>query len=230
MNAREVPVTMTVVTKPLGEQISVVVLARIIQGRYQPGERLAPDELRAEFGVSLSPVRDAIHRLSHLGYLEVRARSGVHVVPIDAKRAGEIFDVRIALESLAVERLTTSVPEAELAELVQSFRRARQLLDSSGDDALAAQSDELLDDLMLGQTDNKLLRDMLGNIKGHVAWVRAIAGDVLRRYPLSFAEHEIILAAIAARDPAAAARATREHLENTRQYVIDYLEAHRPVR
>lgn len=202
----------------------------MIEGRYQPGERLVPEELRAEYGVSLSPVRDALHRLSHLGYLEVRARNGVYVVPVDAKRAGEIFDLRIALESLAIEKLTPKVPEAVLATLAERFRLAREALDRDGDDSLAAASDQLLDDLVFGQTDSKLLLSMLANIKQHVSWVRAISGDVPRRYERSFAEHEVILEAIKRRHPEAAARATRRHLQNTKGYVIKYLEAHHPAR
>jgi DNA-binding GntR family transcriptional regulator len=90
---------------------------RILTGRLQPGDRLDLDQLTAEFGISRTPIREALLELSYEGLVEITPRSGMAVVGITPDDAVDNFAVLAALVGKAAEMATTRVTAAELAEL-----------------------------------------------------------------------------------------------------------------
>lgn len=215
----------SIVTRSLRDQIHDVVLGRILSGRYRPGERLLPDQLRAEFSISITPIREALQKLASAGFVEIRAREGAYVSVLDARRAGEIFDVRTCLEVLAARNSATRIPPSELAELARRYHQADvELASGAGDEALGS-FEPALHDLMLKYSDNDVLKDTLTMIHRQWAWVRAIAGRAPGYLQSAFEEHKVILDALKRRDPDAAAEATRAHLQSVKAHVVEYLRA-----
>jgi DNA-binding GntR family transcriptional regulator len=221
-------------TRSLRDQVFDIVLERILSGRYRPGERLVAEQLRGEFRVSITPIRESLQRLAADGFVEVRAREGVFISALDAKRAGDIYDVRCALESLAARNAATRIPDDELAALVGRFREAEATLAmhadgaaSAGeaDDAVLDELDRALHGLLLTYADNALLEDMLTTVHRQGAWVRMIAGKGARYLRRALPEHEAILGALARHDGEAAAEATRAHLVALKAHVVSYLAA-----
>jgi DNA-binding GntR family transcriptional regulator len=90
---------------------------RILTGRLQPGDRLDLDRLSAEFGVSRTPLREALLELSYEGLVEITPRSGMAVVGITPQDAVDNFAILAALAGKAAELATARVTPAELAEL-----------------------------------------------------------------------------------------------------------------
>jgi DNA-binding GntR family transcriptional regulator len=76
----------------------------ILTGRFQPGERLLQDELAAAFGVSRIPLREALRRLEGEGLVVISPNRGAIVRPLVPKDVVDLYDVRLALESLALRR------------------------------------------------------------------------------------------------------------------------------
>ena len=106
---------------------------RILTGRLQPGDRLDLDQLTAEFGISRTPIREALLELSYEGLVEITPRSGMAVVGITPEDAVDNFAILAALVGKAAEMATGRMTPAELAEL-------RQLADAieGSDDVVAA--------------------------------------------------------------------------------------------
>ena len=90
---------------------------RILTGRLQPGDRLDLDQLTAEFGISRTPVREALLELSYEGLVAVTPRSGMAVVGITPQDAVDNFAVLAALAGKAAEMATARITSAELAVL-----------------------------------------------------------------------------------------------------------------
>jgi DNA-binding GntR family transcriptional regulator len=90
---------------------------RILTGRLQPGDRLDLDELTAEFGISRTPVREALLELSYEGLVAITPRSGMAVVGITPEDAVDNFAILAALAGKAAEIATARVTPDELAEL-----------------------------------------------------------------------------------------------------------------
>ena len=212
------------VTQGLGEQLHDILLSRILEGKLRPGERLVPATLRTQFGVSITPVRDALQQLKRAGFVQVRPREGVTVSVLDAKRARDVLDMRIALEMLAARNAATCAPQDEVKDLARRFRDADARLAASADERALEPIDWALHDLVVRYAENGLLQEALRTIHHHVQWVGGIAGVGARRIRASFGEHKEILKALLRQDPDAAGEAMRRHLTNTKATVLHYLE------
>lgn len=215
----------SLVTKSLRDQLHDLILERILSGRYLPGERLAPEQMRAEFAVSVTPVREALQKLASAGFVAIHAREGVYVSPLDARRAGEIYDVRTALEVLAARNAATRIPAEELAAIVARYQAAAQELAGGAGDEVLGGFEPALHDLMLKYSDNDVLKATLVSIHRQWAWVRTIAGRAPGHLRPAFDQHRVILDALSRRDPDAAAEATRVHLQAVKARVVEYLRS-----
>jgi DNA-binding GntR family transcriptional regulator len=102
---------------------------RILTGALQPGDRLDLDQLTAEFGISRTPIREALLELSYEGLVEITPRSGMAVVGITPEDAVDNFAVLAALAGKAAEMATSRITADELAEL----RRLAEAIGPSDD-------------------------------------------------------------------------------------------------
>jgi DNA-binding GntR family transcriptional regulator len=90
---------------------------RILTGRLQPGDRLDLDQLTVEFGISRTPIREALLELSYEGLVAIAPRSGIAVIGITPEDAVDNFAVLAALAGKAAEMATERITPDELAEL-----------------------------------------------------------------------------------------------------------------
>jgi DNA-binding GntR family transcriptional regulator len=97
---------------------------RIIEMEYQPGDAINEKELIEEFGVSRTPIREAILKLSEKGLLDLRPRVGTFVTQVDLQSVKHAYEVKKNLEGLAAElaaQRATKVQVDELFEIIERF-------------------------------------------------------------------------------------------------------------
>ncbi|MBC7077623.1 MAG: GntR family transcriptional regulator, partial [Synergistales bacterium] len=82
----------------------------IVTGLIKPGEKLSEVELADKLAVSRTPVREAIRQLTQSGLVELIPRKGAYVRKLTAEDISDFYDVRLALELLAIERLCSKTP------------------------------------------------------------------------------------------------------------------------
>ena len=85
----------------LSDQLREKILQRILDGDFQPGERIVESRLMKEYGVSQAPIREALRGLEAMRFVESQAHRGVRVRAISRKEMGEMYPVRAALEEVA---------------------------------------------------------------------------------------------------------------------------------
>lgn len=90
-------------TKATVDQIQEQILERICFAHYRPGDQLKEATLAKEFGVSRTPVRDAIQRIGHLGLVETRNGVGTVVIELTDERIRHLYEMRMVLASLIGE-------------------------------------------------------------------------------------------------------------------------------
>jgi DNA-binding GntR family transcriptional regulator len=121
------------------DQVADIIRERIISGAYPRGMKLKQSEIAEELGVSITPVREALHTLDAEGYVQGASHKGLVVPLIDLHSAREIFELRVMLErdltARALERMTPAV----LAELRQ--RQAVIATAATGHDRLATRTE-----------------------------------------------------------------------------------------
>lgn len=192
----------------------------IIQWRLLPGTVLAEVELSERLGVSRTPVREALSRLTAEGLTTAKGGRGVVVTDVSLETVRELYELRETLETkaagLAAER---GLPEI-FAELQKRFEAAGATI-ARGQTTeeyyrLSADLDTALDE----QCGNPFLVNALKNLRPLLARARRMAQEHPRRLAATAAEHAAICAAIASRNPGLAAAATTVHLNNSLRHVL----------
>lgn len=186
----------------------------ILSSLLRPGERLNPQSLAGQLGVSLTPVRNAIQLLAAEGLIEVRPRSGTFVARLSARDVRETFEIRCALECLAAEKAAATMNPVAirglrdlLAELNQPIRNAAERVAHEGHNIE-------FHSRIIGAADNQRLQDAYRALNAHIKIARIHAGEMDWRSRLEQErqEHTAIVDGIAAHDPVRAAAAMRLHI------------------
>lgn len=231
----EAPIVLT----SLADEIAFRVESAILDGTYPPGSRLIQDELCERFGVSRTPVREALRKLQARNLVNVIPNKGATVIVPTEREVREAYDVRSELEGYACELASRRVSDAMLRELDAVQERivlfVRELERIRGDNAqlgrlhvqLNAANDEF----------HKIIHERAGNER-----LLRIVTDLARVFPkeffwrglrspeetrtLNLDEHDVIRSALAAGDADAARQAMREHILHARSVLLLYLNQH----
>lgn len=202
---------------PMGAELYAAILSRILHSDLGPGDRLTIDAIAREFGVSQTPVREALHRLDAEGIVVRHHLSGYRVRPkITREQFEDMVEVRLLLEPAASRRAAERMTPAELDELAVLAREMRRLDDERDGSAPASyarfsQIDAQLHDAIAAGGRNEYIRDSLARLHPHVHLFRLSNSAQVTSEAID--EHQAIIDAIGARDPDAAAYAMRRHID-----------------
>lgn len=192
----------------------------ILRGEYAPAQRLIEADLCERFGTTRFIVRAALQELSAQGLVEFQRNRGARVREVSLDEAIEITEVRQVLEGLQAARAAERVTTAEAAALrgiVTQMRAAVRQAELLRYSELNAALHAAIRDIAAHETSARLLRQLRDQTVRHQFSLSLVPG----RSAVSLPQHEAIVAAVTARDPAAAERAMHEHLRS----VIDALVA-----
>src|SRR5438270_11908969 len=109
------------------DEIALMVEEAIVSGELEPGTVLRQEQLSERFGVSRTPIREALRRLAALGLVSFVPNRGVRVRTISREELHEAFLVRAELESLATEIAATRMTAEDLEELDAAERRFAEI-------------------------------------------------------------------------------------------------------
>ena len=183
----------------------------IATGRFLPGERLDEQTLAERFGVSRTPVREALQQLAARGLVELRGRRGAIVSAPDAARLLEMFEVMAELEAMC-GRLAARRLEAQTgAALSEALSACVAALDRGDPDAYYYEN-ERFHRAIYAASGNRFLAEEAAALHRRLAPFRRLQLRVPNRMRVSLQEHAAIVAAIRAGDGAAAAEAMRAHV------------------
>jgi DNA-binding GntR family transcriptional regulator len=194
----------------LRERALEALRSAIMVGRYRPGDHLGEEELGKHLGVSRGTVREALRHLQQEGLVTAGNRGMLRVNSLSPKEVRELFQVRAALEALAVAEIIDS-PEREAA--IAKLRGALPLLSESGSDFAARVEADLGFHLLLCElSGNSMLVDSWRHLEGRIR-VTIMNGDADRLTKLvSKTYHAPIVKAIENGDVSAAVKVVREHM------------------
>jgi DNA-binding GntR family transcriptional regulator len=192
--------------RPLRDKVVVELRRRIIDGVYEPGDRLTEERLAEDFGVSRNPVREAIRVLEAEGFLHAQPRRGAVVASMSVRDVEDLFDVRLSLETLAATLAAERAGTTGAAALTRLLDRARTIRRTAD---LAALNTRFHSEIC-ALSGNALLTGLMESLHGRLQWV--YRQSVETRAADSWAEHRELAAAILAGDAEAAGRAARIHV------------------
>ncbi|MDP3894105.1 GntR family transcriptional regulator [Nocardioides sp.] len=197
----------------MADEVFDTLLGQLMSLRIEPGSRVTIDALARELGVSQTPIRDALNRMEADGLVVRVPHAGYRIPPqITRGRFEEMLEIRLLLEPAAARRAAEHATEEQVAGLRGMLEEMAGLVGSDGHLAYGAFGlrDAAFHDLIALSGGNHLIREALGRLHTHVHLFR-LHYDTEVTY-LAMGEHDQVLAAVAARDPDAAAYAMRRHI------------------
>ena len=200
-------------------------LADVFQGRLRPGEHLVTQELAERFGVSHTPIREALITLAGIGIINLLPNRGAIVRRVTPHEVREVCQVRRVLECEATRRACGRIDLAELHALAAALKRLKAARPSGTrffEEARAL--DSRLHDRIAESCGNGFLAQELTRLKAlfrafrDVAWEHDEARNDYHRLAEEAHEHLAIVEALLAGDAKAAARAMARHIRSGARY------------
>lgn len=185
-----------------------LVLEAIDRGDYQPGDRLVESELAERFGVSRTPIREALQRLETQSVL-VRDGRSMMVASLSHDELGELYIVRATLEGLAARLAAQHAAPEEVRVLYEMIAADRKLLD---DPKRLSRANKRFHRQIHLASHNRYLIQQLEMVHRSMALLATTTLAAEGRSSTALDEHEKIVAAIEARDGAAAEAALKAHI------------------
>lgn len=186
----------------------------IIEGHLPPGSRLSVPLLAQQLDVSRSPVREAVQRLVQEGLATEEPHRGAGVAVLDPTQLVPLYEIREVLEGLAARLAAQHASEEELEQLRDAHREHAEALDR-GEASHHAGLDLAFHAQLRAAAHNPELVSYLERVQGRIA-IAILGGNPLVWSQHAIVEHQSILDAVLARDPAAAEAAARAHVQRVR--------------
>lgn len=213
--------------RALVDKLATQLQARVLDGDLAPGTRLRQEALAEEFGVSRTPIREALRKLQASGLVELRPNRGALVRGLTPREIRDAYAVRAELEGLAAEVAALRIDQAQLERLHRAHghfrdalarmrggtRNGRRRLSERDIEAWGAANDEFHQTIQAA-AGNEVLAATLRHL--HRSFPRGLSRLVLREstslLEANVGEHEAVLKAIERRDPAAARALMAQHV------------------
>ena len=215
-----------VVTKTsLVDSAYAALKSAILQNVYPPGFQAAESDVATQLGMSRTPVHEAMIRLQEEGLVEILPRRGILIKAISLDDIREVYELAIALESMAAE-IMASRPSADLDAVVAMLEAETAAMEAAleADDLDSwAAADGRFHELLTDGCGNRRLARMAAAVRDQSHRARLVT---LRLRPLpaqSAPEHYAIIAAIKARDFSAAAENAAAHRRHAREELLPLL-------
>ncbi|WP_406567463.1 GntR family transcriptional regulator [Azospirillum canadense] len=196
----------------------------IVSLRRKPGEPIAEKVIAQDYGVSRTPVREAVLRLADEGLIEIFPQSGTFVARIPLGALPEAIAIRKALEEATVRYAAQRATRSQVAKLRANLELQREL-EAAGDFNGFHQADESFHALIAETAGYPGFWALTQQVKVQVDRFRLLTLPVLGRVPAVIAEHTVIVEAIANHDPDAAAKALDVHLDYLQVTISDAQKA-----
>jgi DNA-binding GntR family transcriptional regulator len=209
----------------LEERVYDAVRDAIVSGEFRPGDALVEAQLSERFGISKTPVREALIRLKRDGLVEAELRCVNRVATPTEESIRHACEARAWIEAaLAAQCAVDPSPEL-LKELLDSINRAQAALDAD-DEFAYGEAVRAYSDAIVVASENRYAQEFLERLRNVLTLIAHISREVAGRRTRSVEEHRAIYAAIERRDPVAAAEATKIHLASIEHDSLSALAHH----
>jgi len=191
----------------------------LIQGEFEPGQRISEPELALKFRTSRSPIREALVRLEHEGFIERSSNGRIRVVALDVEDLEQLYVLRATIEglmaSLATPRLRT-IDLEQMSEHVDEMERCVKRRDAAG----AIASGQEFHDIIMRECGNRPVVEVLEGLRARISRFRSVVASFRDYDPDRVAEHRRILKAMYQRKPEAAQAEMMKHVGRSAEVLV----------
>lgn len=199
----------------LRERVSRALRAAIVSGELEPGQVYSAPALGAKFGVSATPVREAMLDLVRENLVTTVPNKGYRVTTMDEADLDDVTELRMLIEPPLAAQVTPDIPDEDLPQLREM---ARAIVDGAlaGDLVAYTEADRAFHLRLLEYAGNPRATTLVADLRGHTRLYGLASLLETGELEESAREHDTILDAIEARDPTEVERLMRAHISQTR--------------
>ena len=201
--------------RPLYEEVAELLRQRIFKRELEPGNWIDELKIAEEYGISRTPLREALKVLAAEGLVTMKVRRGAYVTEVSKNDLADVYHLLSLLESDAAGVVATKATDAELAELQtlhQELEEAAKPGKANTDQFFAL--NEQFHMRLLAIANNRWRDQMVADLRKVMKLNRHNSLLKTGRIGESLAEHRAIMAALLARDAEATVQRMREHFSN----------------
>jgi DNA-binding GntR family transcriptional regulator len=200
----------------------------IVRGELPPGQKVPEKDLCAYYGVSRTPLREALKVLAADRLVSLEPNRGAWVTRITVEDLEEVFPVMGALEALAGELACEKITDAEVDEIAALHEEMVAQYEAGALDGYFSLN-QRIHEAILAAARNETLTVQYRALAARVRQARYVANMTTSRWRQAIEEHEEMLRCLRARDGAALALTLRAHLAHKKETVRDWLRAATPA-
>ena len=214
-------------SKPsLSESAYSEIRQSLIQGDFEPGQRLSEPELALRFSTSRSPIREALSRLGHEGFLERLPNGRVRVRALDVSELEQLYVVRATVEGLAARLAANRLRTIDLEQMEKAQDEMERCI-KKNDVVGAIAAGQVFHDLLVRECGNEPLIEVLSGLRAKISRFRAVVASLGDYDPERAIEHRRILKALYQRKADLAATEMMSHVNRSAAVLIARLHKRR---
>ncbi len=195
----------------------------IFRGELAPGTRLDEQEIARRFGVSRTPVREALQALASSGMVEMRPRQGATVALLTVTSLIEMFQVMAELEGLCAQLAARRMDRDRCDSMIREHEDMIRIVDSNGDPSEFYEVNNRFHEIIYQGSQSVFLIDQMHVLRMRVASYRRYIIFQPGKMQSSNDEHEAVVKAIVDRDAEGAQAQMRKHVNLLGDDLVDFI-------
>ncbi len=206
----------------LTTQVYDLLWKRIIDQQIQPGQKLSDLQLSKDLGISRTPVREALYRLMQEGIVQNHNLRGFFLTTFNSQDVTEIYDLRTALEVLAVRLGLPNLSQAELNRFQSDLDEVEFLVQTGQEKAFEKflDIDRQFHHVLVSSTGNQRLKANLESLHAQINVFQLYGIHLKKLVILSLEHHQAIVSALRQQHPGLAEKAMERHIQEVKQHVL----------
>ena len=201
------------------DEVFQILFDRIMNGGYAPGDRLTEQMFAEEFNLSRTPIREVLLQLATLRLVTLSPNKGAEVVGLSCDDVEEMYDIRDAMELLALE---SALPNIKLQELTYLKNKVKSI-DKDSDLAQIAKVDHDLHSYIATCSNRPRLQAILNQLFTLIIRNSSFPFPQKQRLEQIRAEHLAIIDALFVRDEQKAKAVLHEHIHNSKVAALEFM-------
>ncbi|MFG1398649.1 GntR family transcriptional regulator [Roseixanthobacter pseudopolyaromaticivorans] len=203
-----------IVRHSLHETLVAPLRDMILEGALRPGEKVPEEQLCAHFGVSRTPIREALKVLAAEGVLQILPHRGAIVARITEEQVEELFPIMASLEALAGTLACRNATDAQIAK-VRALHDQMMAYYKAGDEPAYLKQNRLIHDATFELAGNATLASFYHQVLTRIHACRFVMRKSPAHWQQAVAEHERMIAALEARDGQRLSKLLEDHVTGT---------------
>lgn len=197
----------------------------IMLGKLKPGYRFSANQLVAQFGMSRTPIREAVQLLAHENLVELQKGTGFFVKSITVRELHEITEVRSALECLALRSALHEIKESELDALIGRWQDVRKQYQNGTQPTIGKilELDKETHHLFTHRTNNMYLISLLEDVSLRIHRIQALSLDIKNAAYVA-EQHIDILESMRKKDMPKALEALERNIQSSLSTVLENMK------